>query len=157
MTACTSSTNGGATRAVPAERFDGRGRTAHVDDNDGQLRSLILARHQGLQSLGQVLTLGVTTCLAASLLLFPALLRWLTRNRPEETTESADEAIDTLAIELPAAQHVLRNQEAEPLLVERKVASIAAAELDPAPPAEPRWASTVATEELPEPAAMFTD
>ena len=46
--------------------------------------ALILARHQGLQSLGQVLTLGVTTCLAASLLLFPAFLFWLTRNRPEE-------------------------------------------------------------------------
>lgn len=44
--------------------------------------ALILARHQGLQSLGQSLTLGVTTCLAASIVFFPALLAWLTRNRP---------------------------------------------------------------------------
>jgi hypothetical protein len=43
--------------------------------------ALILARHQGLQSLGQVLTLGVTTCLASSLGLFPALLAWLTERR----------------------------------------------------------------------------
>ena len=42
---------------------------------------LILARHQGLQSLGQVLTLGVTTCLFSSIVFFPALLAWLTRNR----------------------------------------------------------------------------
>jgi predicted RND superfamily exporter protein len=33
--------------------------------------ALILARHQGLQSLGQVLTLGVTTCLASSIVFFP--------------------------------------------------------------------------------------
>src|SRR6185436_10782940 len=46
--------------------------------------ALILARHQGLQSLGQALTLGVTTCLASSILFFPALLAWLTRNRPAE-------------------------------------------------------------------------
>ncbi len=46
--------------------------------------ALILARHQGLQSLGQVITIGVTTCLAASVLFFPALLAWLTRNRPIE-------------------------------------------------------------------------
>jgi hypothetical protein len=43
--------------------------------------ALILARHQGLQSLGQVLTLGVTTCLVSSLGLFPALLAWLTERR----------------------------------------------------------------------------
>jgi hypothetical protein len=47
--------------------------------------ALILARHQGLQSLGQTLTLGVTTCLAASIVFFPALLAWLTRNRPTES------------------------------------------------------------------------
>src|SRR5262245_15550029 len=41
--------------------------------------ALILARHQGLQSLGQVLTLGVTTCLFSSIGLFPALLTWLAR------------------------------------------------------------------------------
>ena len=49
--------------------------------------ALILARHQGLQSLGQALTLGVTTCLAASIVFFPALLAWLSSNRA--TTEEA--------------------------------------------------------------------
>lgn len=39
--------------------------------------SLILARHQGLRSLGQALTLGTLTCLVTSLLLFPALVSWL--------------------------------------------------------------------------------
>lgn len=39
--------------------------------------SLILARHQGLRSLGQALTLGVLTCLISSLLLVPALASWL--------------------------------------------------------------------------------
>ena len=43
--------------------------------------SMVLARHQGLQSLGQVLTLGVMTCLGSSILFFPALLRWLSRHR----------------------------------------------------------------------------
>src|SRR5206468_7948254 len=52
--------------------------------------ALILARHQGLQSLGQALTLGVTTCLAASIIFFPALLAWLTRNRPVEQQAIAD-------------------------------------------------------------------
>src|SRR5262245_27996512 len=47
--------------------------------------ALILARHQGLQSLGQVLTLGVTTCLASSIVMFPALLAWLAERREEET------------------------------------------------------------------------
>ena len=46
--------------------------------------SMILARHQGLRSLGQVLTLGVFFCLVNSLVFFPALLRWLSRNREEE-------------------------------------------------------------------------
>src|SRR5205807_6925316 len=43
--------------------------------------ALILARHHGLQSLGQVLTIGVTTCLAASIVFFPALLAWLGREQ----------------------------------------------------------------------------
>jgi hypothetical protein len=44
--------------------------------------ALILARHQGLQSLGQALTIGVTTCLASSIIFFPALLAWITRDWP---------------------------------------------------------------------------
>ncbi|MCI0358489.1 MAG: MMPL family transporter, partial [Planctomycetaceae bacterium] len=54
---------------------------------------LILARHQGLQSLGQVLTIGVTTCLFSSIVFFPALLGWITRgqasSRSRQTSELA--------------------------------------------------------------------
>jgi hopanoid biosynthesis associated RND transporter like protein HpnN len=44
--------------------------------------ALMVASHQGLQSLGRVLTLGVTCCLFTSLVLLPALLTWTTRKRP---------------------------------------------------------------------------
>jgi predicted RND superfamily exporter protein len=44
--------------------------------------SLMIATHQGLQSLGRVLTLGVTCCLFTSLVMLPALLTWITRKRP---------------------------------------------------------------------------
>jgi hopanoid biosynthesis associated RND transporter like protein HpnN len=63
--------------------------------------ALILARHQGLQSLGQALTLGVTTCLAASIVFFPALLAWLTRNRPATAQSTAAPA---RSANLPAVQ-----------------------------------------------------
>jgi predicted RND superfamily exporter protein len=43
--------------------------------------SLMVASHQGLQSLGRVLTLGVTCCLGTSLIMLPALLTWMTRHR----------------------------------------------------------------------------
>ena len=45
--------------------------------------SLMIASHQGLQSLGRVLTIGVSCCLFTSLVMLPALLTWMTRNRPE--------------------------------------------------------------------------
>jgi len=57
--------------------------------------SLILARHEGLRSLGRVLTLGVTCCLINSLVLLPALLVWLTRHRaadPSATCATASTA-----------------------------------------------------------------
>ena len=54
--------------------------------------ALILARHQGLRSLGQVLTLGTFLCLTCSMIAFPALLTWLTRKRPEVEEESANES-----------------------------------------------------------------
>lgn len=49
--------------------------------------SLMIATHQGLQSLGRVLTLGVTCCLFTSLIMLPAMLTWITRNRPESVEE----------------------------------------------------------------------
>jgi uncharacterized membrane protein YdfJ with MMPL/SSD domain len=43
--------------------------------------SLMIASHKGLQSLGRVLTIGVSCCLFTSLVILPALLVWLSRNR----------------------------------------------------------------------------
>jgi len=43
--------------------------------------SLMIASHRGLQSLGRVLTIGVSCCLFTSLIMLPALLAWATRNR----------------------------------------------------------------------------
>ncbi|MEX0679616.1 MAG: MMPL family transporter [Pirellulales bacterium] len=45
--------------------------------------SLMIASHQGLQSLGRVLTLGVTCCLFTSLIMLPAALTWMTRRRKQ--------------------------------------------------------------------------
>ena len=55
--------------------------------------SLMIASHQGLQSLGRVLTLGVTCCLFTSLIMLPALLTFITRNRQPKAVE-ADEAAE---------------------------------------------------------------
>jgi hopanoid biosynthesis associated RND transporter like protein HpnN len=44
--------------------------------------SLLLATHQGLQSLGRVLTLAVAFCTAMSVLVLPAFLTIITRKRP---------------------------------------------------------------------------
>jgi uncharacterized protein len=94
--------------------------------------ALIFARHQGLQSLGQAITLGVTTCLAASIILFPALLAWLRRGAIHEehvsVTEVAVEA-ETAEPEAPEAA------EAAPA-IESPVETIALA-LEPATLPEP--------------------
>ena len=43
---------------------------------------LIVADHRGLQSLGRVLTIGMSCCLFSSLVILPTLLVWLTNHRP---------------------------------------------------------------------------
>lgn len=52
--------------------------------------SLMFASHRGLQSLGRVLTIGVTCCLVCSLVLLPALLSWISR-RGERVRPAAGE------------------------------------------------------------------
>jgi hypothetical protein len=42
---------------------------------------LIVANHRGLQSLGRVLTIGMTCCLFSSLVILPAMLTWLSDSR----------------------------------------------------------------------------
>jgi hopanoid biosynthesis associated RND transporter like protein HpnN len=49
--------------------------------------ALMVASHRGLESLGRVLTLGVTTCTATSLVLLPPLLAVLHRGRPQAEEE----------------------------------------------------------------------
>jgi len=43
---------------------------------------LLIASHQGLQSLGKSLTIGVAVCTLTSMILLPALLSWMTSKRP---------------------------------------------------------------------------
>ncbi len=54
--------------------------------------SLMIATHQGLQSLGRVLTIGVTCCLFTSLVMLPALLTWMTRHRAEMPADATTAA-----------------------------------------------------------------
>jgi preprotein translocase subunit SecF len=51
---------------------------------------MIISRHQGLRSLGQILTFGMTTCLVVSLYGFFGLLRWMTWQRPDLPEEADD-------------------------------------------------------------------
>jgi hopanoid biosynthesis associated RND transporter like protein HpnN len=59
--------------------------------------SLVLAKHQGIQSLGYVMAAGVTTCMIAGLTFLPALLNWMLRNKQP----SAGNAQPTLGREEP--------------------------------------------------------
>jgi predicted RND superfamily exporter protein len=58
---------------------------------------MIIARHQGLRSLGQILTFGMTTCMVVTLYSLPALLRWMTRHRPELAEENEDLVLPRMA------------------------------------------------------------
>jgi hypothetical protein len=49
--------------------------------------SLMLAKHQGIQSLGYVMSCGLATCMIAGLTFLPALLNLLTR-RPEHRNQA---------------------------------------------------------------------
>lgn len=52
--------------------------------------SMMIARHRGLQSLGQVLTIGVFCCMITSLIAFPALLAWLSEPRSRREARSEE-------------------------------------------------------------------
>jgi hopanoid biosynthesis associated RND transporter like protein HpnN len=54
--------------------------------------SLILAKHQGIQSLGYVMSTGLATCMIAGLTFLPALLNYFTRETQERKQPSADNA-----------------------------------------------------------------
>lgn len=68
--------------------------------------SLILAKHQGIQSLGYVMSMGLATCMIAGLTFLPALLTVLTRPAMDEKKKrpSADNARSTLSREEPRSK-----------------------------------------------------
>jgi len=63
--------------------------------------SLMIASHRGLQSLGRVLTIGVSCCLFTSLVMLPALLAWLSRN---QAAQEADDQQSPRTAAAPSTQ-----------------------------------------------------
>jgi hopanoid biosynthesis associated RND transporter like protein HpnN len=63
--------------------------------------ALMVASHRGLESLGRLLTLGVTTCTVTSLVFLPAVLAWL---RPDTAEPAADSVAEPAAAEPAAAE-----------------------------------------------------
>jgi predicted RND superfamily exporter protein len=61
--------------------------------------ALMVASHRGLESLGRLLTLGVTTCTVTSLVFLPAVLRLLHRESPAAADDSADGAGEEEGVE----------------------------------------------------------
>jgi predicted RND superfamily exporter protein len=68
--------------------------------------SLILAKHQGIQSLGYVMSCGLATCMIAGLTFLPALLNLLTRNPDQTKRPGADNARSTLGREEPRSKNL---------------------------------------------------
>jgi hypothetical protein len=58
--------------------------------------SLMIASHQGLASLGRVMTLGATCCLFTSLVTLPALLTWVSRKGGARKSGADEEVGDPL-------------------------------------------------------------
>ena len=57
--------------------------------------ALMVASHRGLESLGRLLTLGVTTCTVTSLVFLPAVLTWMRPAGHDEDQAEPAEAEDT--------------------------------------------------------------
>jgi hypothetical protein len=66
--------------------------------------SLMLAKHQGIQSLGYIMSAGLATCMIAGLTFLPALLNLLTKQPKEKKQPSADNARSTLGREEPRSK-----------------------------------------------------
>lgn len=75
--------------------------------------ALMIASHQGLQSLGRVLTIGISCCMFTSLIMLPALLKLTTGGGSEsdETTSSEETHSHHLAT---TGQHALRRDHEDP-------------------------------------------
>jgi hopanoid biosynthesis associated RND transporter like protein HpnN len=107
--------------------------------------SMILGRHQGLQSIGQVLTLGVTCCLMNSIVFFPALLAWLSRHR-DEAAEPTDELPVALAA-IPVQSEAI-TEIPSPSPVARAIARPIVSQPLEAPPERPRPVSPPAAPQV---------
>jgi len=59
--------------------------------------ALMVASHKGLESLGRVLTIGVTTCTLTSLVLLPAVLAMVRPGRAADDEEADADAEDDTA------------------------------------------------------------
>ena len=68
--------------------------------------ALMVANHRGLESLGRVLSLGVTTCTISALILLPALLTML-RSRTQQRADTEDEATaaEDVPVEVASVRH----------------------------------------------------
>jgi predicted RND superfamily exporter protein len=63
---------------------------------------LIIAQHQGIRSLGEVMSIGVATCMIAALTFLPAVLNlFVLREVAQKKQPSADNARSTLGREEP--------------------------------------------------------
>lgn len=71
---------------------------------------MIISRHQGLRSLGQILTFGMATCLIVSLYGFFGLLRWMTWQRPD-LAEEADDVLHVSSADEPVLEHLADEEE----------------------------------------------
>jgi len=65
--------------------------------------ALMVASHRGLESLGRVLTLGVTTCTVTSLVFLPAVLSWMGPSGSGEEGDGTSATSDTSATAAEAA------------------------------------------------------
>jgi predicted RND superfamily exporter protein len=63
--------------------------------------SLILGRHQGIQSLGLVMSIGIATCMIAGLVFLPAVMSLMSRLDAGKKQPSADNAPSALGREEP--------------------------------------------------------
>jgi hypothetical protein len=63
--------------------------------------SLIPAKHQGIASLGEVMSVGIATCMLAALTFLPAVLTLLIRKGWTTKKPSGDNALSTLGREEP--------------------------------------------------------
>jgi predicted RND superfamily exporter protein len=87
---------------------------------------LVFARHQGIRTLGQALTIGMFTCLATSIITLPALLALLSWNR-RETTQP--ETATTTLVEAQGPEQAHEDEDAEPEPFEHSVAAPTASTL----------------------------